>query len=1068
MTTTTPDTVAVPEPPGLPLLGHLLDLDTGIGEFTELARRTGPIMRMRLPGQSLIVVTGGDLVAELSDQTRFRKNVHQDLEYLRALAGDGLFTAYGDEPNWRRAHDVLLPAFSLGAMRGYHGTMLDVARSLTASWDRAAAGEEVDVAADMTRLTFDTIGRCGFGFDFDSFGRPEPHPFIAALGRALAHAQKHSFRLPGTGPLFAAADRAFHRDIAYMEEVVDEVVRSRRASGDTSTGDLLGRMLHTPDPATGRYLDDVNIRHQVITFLIAGHETTSGALSFALHHLVKHPEVLARARAEVDALWGDTDRPDPGHDDVGRLRYLRQVLNESLRLWPTAPAYAVEPLEDTVIGGRYRVAKGEGLLILTPGLHRDPGWGDNVELFDPDRFSPERESERPAHLFKPFGSGERACIGRQFALHEAVLVLGLLVHRFRFLDHARYELRVKETLTIKPDGFTLHLRHRTAADRRRAPAPAAEAPAAPGGAVRRAPGTALTVLYGSNLGTCAGLARDLAADAAEAGFAPRVAALDTAVDALAPGPVLVVTASYNGRPTDDAAAFLDWLPTLEPGSLAGVRYAVLGVGDRNWSATYQHVPARVDDLLHAAGAERLADRAAADTSGDFTTAVADWSARALGALLDSYGEPAGAGPAPDPEAVGAPPYTLVDAPATALDGLAERHGLRPMRVLEARDLADTAHPAGRPKRFVRLALPAGTSYCTGDHLAVLPRNPGALVDRVVARFGVDPGRTVRLEPRRGVRPALPVDRPIPLGELLAGAVELQAPATREQVRTLAEHTPCPFTARALTELADPADPAAPADVPEPADRSAGRSVLDLLEEHPACALPFEHYLGMLAPLAPRSYSVSSGAAADPGAVDLMVSPLRAPHRSGTGEYRGTASHFMAALEAGDEVPARVLPAADAFRVPADPDVPVLMVAAGTGLAPFRGAVADRVHRGGRGRALLFFGCDHPDADYLHREELEAAERAGAVELFPVFSAAPRQGARFVQDRILAEAGRVHELLEAGGRVFVCGDGRAMAPGVRAAFARVRQEATGCTEGEARAWLEALIARGRYTEDVWAG
>ncbi|MFY7070455.1 bifunctional cytochrome P450/NADPH--P450 reductase [Nocardiopsis changdeensis] len=1064
MTTTTPETLPIPEPPGLPLLGHLLDLSSDLGELVELARRTGPIMRMRLPGQSLIVVTGGDLVAELSDQTRFRKNVHQDLEYLRALAGDGLFTAYGDEPNWRKAHDVLLPAFSLGAMRGYHATMLGVARSLTASWDRAAAaGTEVDVAADMTRLTFDTIGLCGFGFDFDSFGAPDPHPFVAALARALEHAQKHSARPPGTGLLFAGADRAFHRDIAYMGEVVDEVVRARRASGDTSTDDLLGRMLHTPDPVTGEPLDDVNIRHQVITFLVAGHETTSGALSFALYHLVKHPEALARARAETDALWGDTDRPDPGHDDVGRLRYLRQVLNESLRLWPTAPAYAVEPLEDTVIGGRHRVSRGETLLVLTPGLHRDPGWGDNVELFDPERFSPERESERPAHLFKPFGSGERACIGRQFALHEAVLVLGLLVHRFRFLDHAHYRLKVKETLTIKPDGFTLRLRRRTAADRLRAPAPAADAPAAAGGAARRAPGTALNVLYGSNLGTCAGLARDLAADAAEAGFTPRVASLDGAVGDLGPGPVLIVTASYNGRPTDDAAAFLEWLPTLPADGLEGVRYAVLGVGDRNWSATYQRVPALVDDLLHAAGAERLADRAAADTSGDFTTAVADWSARALGALLDAYGEPAGPGAGPgaaaDPEAAGAPPYTLVDAPATALDGLAERYGLRPMRVLETGDLADTAHPAGRPKRFVRLELPAGTSYRTGDHLAVLPRNPDALVGRVAARFGVDPGRTVRLEPRGGTRSPLPVDRPVALGELLAGAVELQAPATREQVRTLADHTPCPFTSRALADLAG---------APDAAERIAGRSVLDLLEEHPACALPFEHYLGMLAPLAPRSYSVSSGAAAAPGTVDLMVSPLTAPHRSGKGRYLGTASHFMAALEPGDEVRARVLPAADAFRVPEEPDVPVIMVAAGTGLAPFRGAVADRVHRGVRGRALLYFGCDHPDADYLYREELEAAERAGAVRLRPVFSAAPREGARFVQDRILAEADEVLGLLEAGGRVFVCGDGRAMAPGVRAAFVRIRREAAGCGEEEARAWLDGLIGRGRHTEDVWAG
>lgn len=139
----------------------------------------------------------------------------------------------------------------------------------------------------------------------------------------------------------------------------------------------------------------------MITFLIAGHETTSGALSFALHYLLKHPTALARARAEVDELWGGDAEPDPRYEDVGRLTYIRQVLNESLRLWPTAPSYAVEPREDTVIGGRYAVRAGQTLMVLTPALHRDPAWGDNVESFDPDRFAAHRDESRPAHLFKP-------------------------------------------------------------------------------------------------------------------------------------------------------------------------------------------------------------------------------------------------------------------------------------------------------------------------------------------------------------------------------------------------------------------------------------------------------------------------------------------------------------------------------------------------------------------------------------------------------------------------------------------------------------------------------------------
>lgn len=130
----------------------------------------------------------------------------------------------------------------------------------------------------------------------------------------------------------------------------------------------------------------------MITFLIAGHETTSGALSFALYYLVKHPSVLRQVQQEVDALWGDQADPEPSYEDVGRLRYTRQVLNEALRLWPTAPAFSREAREDTLLGGRIPVRAGEPVLVATTMLHRDAAWGDNPELFDPSRFDPEPEA----------------------------------------------------------------------------------------------------------------------------------------------------------------------------------------------------------------------------------------------------------------------------------------------------------------------------------------------------------------------------------------------------------------------------------------------------------------------------------------------------------------------------------------------------------------------------------------------------------------------------------------------------------------------------------------------------
>jgi unspecific monooxygenase len=229
-------------------------------------------------------------------------------------------------------------------------------------------------------------------------------------------------------------------------------------------------MLETTHPQTGERLSAQNVRRQVITFLVAGHETTSGALSFALYYLARHPDVAARARAEVDRVWADATTP--GYDQVAKLRYVRRVLDESLRLWPTAPAFAREARQDTVLAGAHPMRRGAWALVLTPMLHRDPDvWGADAERFDPDRFDPTAVRARPPHTFKPFGTGARACIGRQFALHEATLVLGLLLRRYELLPDPDYRLRVTERLTLMPEGLRLRLK------RRAFRGPAASAPA---------------------------------------------------------------------------------------------------------------------------------------------------------------------------------------------------------------------------------------------------------------------------------------------------------------------------------------------------------------------------------------------------------------------------------------------------------------------------------------------------------------------------------------------------------------------------------------------------------------
>ncbi|MGW2250066.1 bifunctional cytochrome P450/NADPH--P450 reductase [Kitasatospora sp. NPDC001660] len=1015
----------------------------------ELARQHGPAYVQRLHGRDLLWVGGLDLVEELADEERFTKSVGPGLVNVREFTGDGLFTAYNDEPNWARAHDILMPAFALGSMRTYHPVMLRVARRLIDAWDRAsAAGQPVDVPGDMTRMTLDTIGLAGFGFDFGSFERDEPHPFVEAMVQCLEWAMDKLGRDPELD--HGERDAAFREDAAYLARVVDEVIAARVEAADqgaqnAEAEDLLGLMLGAVHPGDGSRLDAENIRNQVITFLIAGHETTSGALSFALYYLAKHPAVLREVQREVDALWGDQADPEPSYEDVGRLRHTRQVLNEALRLWPTAPAFSREARRDTLLGGRIPLRAGETVTVATTMLHRDPAWGDNPELFDPSRFDPEAEEARSPHAFKPFGTGERACIGRQFALHEATMLLGMLVHRYRLIDHADYRLTIKQMLTIKPDGFTLALAPRTPRPpaAQEAPARTAELP----GRVRQ--GTGVLFLHGSNYGASRDITRQLAEAAGELGCETEVAPLDAYAGKLPTGrPVVITAASYNGQPTDDAAGFVRWLQEADAAAADGVEYAVLGIGDRTYAATYQRVPTLIAERLAALGGTRLLATGEADASGDLAGGVRAFGTGLRGLLLERYGD-TDAPAAGRPEAA----FTVTEVVGGPLDALAARHGMTALTVTAVGSLTDPGYP--RVKRLVRLALPDGVEYRTADHLTVLPQNDPALVERAAKLFGADLDTVLSIVAHR--RTGLSVDRPLSVRELLTHHVELQDRPTAEQRALLADLNPCPPEQAALRALPDD-DP---------------RTLLDLVEDNPALreVLTWPVLLELLPPIRARHYSISSSPGEDPAHVDLMVSVLSAPARSGRGTFRGTGSGHLARVAVGDTVLARVQPCREAFRI-GHGATPVIMIAAGTGLAPFRGAVADRRRQAGDGGelapALLYFGCDLPDADYLHRAELEAAERAGAVALRPAFSEAPQGGRRFVQDRVAAEADEVWQLLADGAEVYVCGDGARMAPGVRAAFRELYLSRTpGADEQQAEAWLQALIDAGRYVQDVYA-
>jgi cytochrome P450/NADPH-cytochrome P450 reductase len=1052
----------IPQPPPRPLVGNVPDigLETPVQNMMKLARELGPIFRLTLPGgRNLLLLSSYELVADICDESRYDKQVGGVLKHLRELAGNSLFTAETDDPNWGKAHRLLMPAFGPAAMRNYHDDMLDVADQMFTRWERFGPEAVIDVPDNMTRLTLDTIALCGFGYRFNSFYQKEMHPFVEAMVRVLAESGNRAKRAPLQTQLMLLTQRQFHADTHYMHDVTRDLIAKRRTlTPEESPRDLLGLMLSSKDPLTGEKLDDDNIRNQLVTFLIAGHETTSGMLSFALYFLLSHPEVLQKAYEEVDRVLGSET---PRFEQVNQLHYLDQILRETLRLWPTAPVFSLHAkANDTLLGGRYPVGVDESLMVLVPMLHRDPTVWKDPERFDPERFAPEVRDSIPPHAWKPFGNGQRACIGRTFALQEATLVLGMMLQRFHLSAPAPYELHIRETITIKPEGLKIRARVRQPISRpltsRPTPSAAAPAPQQEGVASH---GTPLLLLYGSNSGASEAFARRIASDGLARGYSAKVAPLDEYTGKLPKeGAVIVVTASYNGQPPDNARTFHTWISHVPEGSLLGVRYAVFGCGNRDWGATYQAIPKHLDERLSAAGAQALVARGEADARGDFFGDFEQWYApfwEGVGAALGVSSREVASGPL----------YTVEMVPSASAE-LVKQNKLELSTLVENRELVDMTSPLGRSKRHLAFKLPEGVTYAAGDYLAVLPENHPDLVERAARRFGLRTDAAVVLSSTRGaMASSLPTGRPVSVQELLGRHVELSAPATRKDLERLAEKNPCPPHAMHLAALAQDAERYKK----EILDKRV--SVLDLLEQYTSCLLSFGDFLELLPAMRVRQYSVSSSPRADPSLCTLTVAVVDAEAWSGQGRFHGTCSSYLARLRPGEQVAVAVRTPNAPFHPPASNATPVVMVGACTGLAPFRGFIQERALRHAQGEvagpALFFFGCDHPEVDFLYRDELAKWEQEGVVKVLPAFFRQPEGDVMFVQHRLWKEREQVKALLSQGAMFFICGDGRRMAPAVRETLARIHQETVGCSDEEATAWLAGLETQGRLVADVFA-
>lgn len=427
---------SVPPVPGLPVLGNLLQFRRDRLALQDAAMEVGPLARVQLAHIPVYVASSAEIARRVlvDDADAYVKSA--GLQFLIPLLGEGLLTADGE--HHRRHRKLLAPAFAPKRLSAYGDAMVDETRRQVAGW---RPGAQIDVAHEMMELTLAIAGRTLFNADVRGDARTVASGLEHAM-RSMVHNLTSPVRLGYAWPL------PRHLRMKYAVRTLDRVVyrlieEGRRAGSDR--GDVLSMLLLAADEAGG--LSDREVRDEVMTLLLAGHETTANTLAWTWHELGRHPAVLARLADEIRAAVGD--RPVTA-DDLPQMPWNLAVIEEAMRLHPPAYMIGRESTRDVVVGG-HQLPPRSLVAVYIRGIHRRAAYYPEPLAFRPERFLGEARKARPRHHYLPFGAGPRVCIGSHFALLEAQLCLATLVQHADLRLH-RYDVAPEPLVTLRPRG----------------------------------------------------------------------------------------------------------------------------------------------------------------------------------------------------------------------------------------------------------------------------------------------------------------------------------------------------------------------------------------------------------------------------------------------------------------------------------------------------------------------------------------------------------------------------------------------------------------------------------------
>ena len=442
--------VRPPGPSGTLIMGVMREFNRDSLGFIERAQREyGDIVWMRfLYVPALFLYHPNEIEYVLTTNAKnFIKSMSLRSNFFQRLVGNGLLTSHGDK--WKRQRRLISPAFHRERIAGYAGTMVDYSKRLTANW---RAGETRDMHREMMRLTLEIVVRCLFSADV-SHDVDEVGATLGELVKPFAAQATLKWILNNRLP--TPYHIHFHRLAKKIDDVVYRIIAERHASG-TDTGDLLSTLLAARDE-DGSQMSDRQLRDEVMTLFLAGHETTALTLAWSWYLLAKHPDIEQKFHAELDEVLGNRN---PTFADLPQLKYTEKIARESMRLYPPAYGLGREAIDDCEIGG-YRVPAGTQVFMFQWVTQRDERFYDEPADFRPERWTEEFDARLPKYAYFPFGGGPRACIGASFAMMEIILVLATIGQKFRLELEADHTVEIYPAMSLRPkDGVKVIVRNR--------------------------------------------------------------------------------------------------------------------------------------------------------------------------------------------------------------------------------------------------------------------------------------------------------------------------------------------------------------------------------------------------------------------------------------------------------------------------------------------------------------------------------------------------------------------------------------------------------------------------------